>query len=1074
MTDTARHAPALRTPWTPGDYHRARIDASGAAKLAASSVAPLVAAARGTRTLTTSDDFTDFRALRRTRRDGRRKDLTRTTITDTLQLGDDILALPLYRIDHVINEPATDTLLGMDTAQYRPAHPIVSEHDHEHRKPRKYLNESGDPSIFDLHPATPRTWFTSEHPAPNLLIIEGVIKADAALTHQLLNAGISFDDLTTIHDTITENRTALTNLLNQIAPDVRCVIVSIAGVANWQSDEHGKLALPIRDRTITIGFDGDIAANRNVWTQADRLATWLRSKHPHVVQFLRLDHHTITRHITEHPDILDRIGTEPDGTPARLGLDDFLANVGDWNAAFTTATEHLPDQPAPEITDGLHDGDYYIAGTGGTETHQWVKNPVTGHMESRRILDIGGRVTALESSRVPTPEESATGKTNPDNNTNTAHSRAVIELAWLDTDGGAHTGIVSGPGAFLAEQPTSWAKNPDVRIPPEILAHPDFPPARCAWEFLKAIKVHRGAETRERTGWSVMGWVPTDTAEPAFIAGETILAKHPADAETLLAGVTDDLLPGATLFGVHDTYGRRRAAINTERETLGLEPILHLDGAALDEWKTEARANFTEVIRRFFTDTVFGDLAIPAIILGAMCRPTIPLTPHLNVFFWGPPAGGKSYCASAIMGGWRAHPGAWKSNRLPGAANDTPAAAELAVAMAPIWVADDLAPSPDRGKVERQEDEIGNLVRSVFNGAAKRRTEQGKTMRESHPPRAVLIATAENEPSTDSVRDRSVMVEVATNSTFLPDDTGRVAEFKQFFEHGDHLPRLTAALIRYWMHSGEYAASSWPQITAAAKRMYDDHVDRATHVITRQFGVNSNRATRHAEIAAELTLSYEVLVGFARWIGFSDDAREITQLTSTRRGSILHSFYGHMVNATRRQGASSPGITLLLALSDVLDAGVAHIGNADEVGNPPHPTDDRLNTQLGWRLEQQGDTQVWRARGEKIGVLAEDSSGALLVIFKTGSAFEVARKNCRSLILPGQKGATSWRDLWEQGIAVGTREHGRNVAQIRMKSPQSTDASSRPRERGVPIPVETLINPDTWIEQHQGGFIDED
>src|SRR5699024_7987292 len=74
------------------------------------------------------------------------------------------------------------------------------------------------------------------------------------------------------------------------------------------------------------------------------------------------------------------------------------------------------------------------------------------------------------------------------------------------------------------------------------------------------------------------------------------------------------------------------------------------------------------------------------------------------------------------------------------------------------WVSDDLAPSPDRNQASREEASMGDLIRSIHNGVGKRRMNADMTAREVNNPRALLIVTAENEPSVSSVGDRMIML----------------------------------------------------------------------------------------------------------------------------------------------------------------------------------------------------------------------------------------------------------------------------------------------------------------------------
>lgn len=1047
---------ALRTPWGERDYGDA-IRGSGARKLASSSVAPLVAAARGYQTIQSREDLLAFRRRRLTPKRG--NDVIRQQMLALAQDGEEALGMPWFRADTVTGTGTE--LVGMTTAQYRPSVPEmrreVRADGSEKQRAIKYLNEHGDQSVIDLHPAIPASWIAaSEATASRVLIIEGLLKADAALTHLLLESGATSEQLSATGPVET-TRQQLRDLLELVPPVHRTLVFALVGVGNWHNKAEWN-SIDLTNRTVYVGFDGDIAENPMVWTQAQKLGEWVERKHAEP-RFLRLDDPDFAMRVLNDPAVAERIGRNSDGSPKRMGLDDFLANVGSWKQALATATGELPLKPQGTQERRPQAGDFRVTGIDGTEIVEYV--PITGSpigsWETR--LRLGGRVRSIESSRVPTPLELDLNTTDPELESDLTHSVCEVELNWVDENDALQTGVIRGPSSMLGTEPRFWVRDPKVRIPPQVLQHPDFPPAKHGWEFLKAVKQHRPEEVESRTGWSVMGWVPTSSGKPAFIVGRQVLAQLRSDEEDLFAGLTDEELPGASSFGVDDLY---RRMCGPDQETL--------EGQPLDDYRKQVAADIRRVLQMFLESGAFGNRAVPVAVLGAMLRPTTPPKPQATLFFWGPPSGGKSFCAAATMSGWRSGPKVWHENRLPGQAGDTAAAAELAVSMTPIWVADDLAPSPDRSQAERQQANIDNLVRSIFNGTAKRRTEQGREMRDVNEPRALLVATAENEPRTDSVRDRAIMIEVGAG-TFGP-SRDRVNELRTFFESDPACPRLVAAMIRFWMH-GPASQDSWRERTELGSDYLAEAQEYAREHITTYSRVKSARMTRHTKLAGELTMPFLVLRDLAIEVGIPADDPLLRRIDPSplAEDSAVHELFRLVAGSLRRQAQSTPGTALLAALSSLLRSGGAHLANPDAPGEPPHPDNQEINTALGWRLDRsRGEGGTWVPHGPQIGYLIESTDQEepiLLALFDHRSAFKEAKRTFPDDILPGSGERAAWADMWSQQLAYGTRTPERLTTQVRPKAPgaETRGGTNRTRMRGVPVRLDALLDPEKWSHE---------
>ncbi len=169
-------------------------------------MAPLVAVSRGHESLTYTDTAGTAAICKRLGIDKRRQQGRR--FAEELYSGD-IMVMPWFLPDLVARSQSADGHLAVTSMQYRPTRPAVDEEGRE----RKYEFVSGDETILGAHPATPGAWFAD--PDVPLLIAEGQLKADSAMTGSLLDAGVPPDALRLIDgETVESARERLLNLVS--------------------------------------------------------------------------------------------------------------------------------------------------------------------------------------------------------------------------------------------------------------------------------------------------------------------------------------------------------------------------------------------------------------------------------------------------------------------------------------------------------------------------------------------------------------------------------------------------------------------------------------------------------------------------------------------------------------------------------------------------------------------------------------------------------------------------------------------------------------------------------------------
>lgn len=991
MTDSQAQPERLYAP----EQYTLLEGGSGAAKLADSQVAPLVAAARGYATLTpdTYKKWARDHGISLNTTPGRQ-------LRTDVETGDAML-MPWFKADEVHQQGGPGSFSAI---QLRPAQPVVGKDG----KPRKYDNLAGQGSVLGLHPATPYEWVRN---AKVILLAEGLIKGDSALTGLLRAAGVSDTDLA--DDTVPDPRGKLRDLLNQVPEKDRVLIVSILGVGNWHYRPEWNV-LPIKDSQVWVAFDADTSTNLNVWNQASQLVDYLEGsgdKPRCEVRFVDLS----------------RI--VPDAAIRKLGIDDYLADGGQWEKLPDALTE-LGERPAGK--DEGKKGEWRVHPDGRTTQEAVALLDDQGNQVGTRWEDrvpIGGRVIRLETRRRPTDAERTTGKVHKHHEDDPVI--AEVELTWRDPVTGADdSAIVRGPSVILGYQPKDWDRK-GAHIPPKVSAHPEWPPANGE-KWLKAIKQHRLEEVQHTTRWEAMGWVPVENGLPVFIVGDSAVTEQGLVHSHPAIGINDRILHQAQSFGV----------IAPDDE---------------DNWEEQARQDLAEVIDAYIDGGAWTSVAMAATVVALALRPAVPLRPRTAAYFTGSRRGGKTWTAKTVMAFWQARPGDVGS--MLGTASDTVANVEFSVAHTPIWVSDDLAPSADRNQANREEAAVGQLIRSVWNGSGKGRQNADGTARRRHDPQAVLIITAENEPSVSSVGDRIVTLRFGEGALGGTDATNRLMAMQ---EHSETLSRLTYAFLRWNLRRAARDPQGWPGWVTSVQA----ELARAQGFAKRRLG-DTGDATRHAEIASELMITYSLLMLMAKDLGMDDDF-------VARFGT--NDLAGHLIDQVAagylEQKGTTPGQRALQAVRQLLASGQAHVVNIEDPNSPPVSGVKEaalLNRQLGWVTSNGQD----RPCGPNIGWYTLDRAGERVLLLNGAVAFNEAQRRYPELIPFGQKQRAAWDSAWQEGLTVP--EHtptGEPRGWRRRTNGKSMQATIRASVggtsvEGVPIPLSVLLNiddPDTQVE----------
>ena len=995
-TDMAAFSAAFNIPvivrWKTSDYDTV-VDGSGAEKLVDSAVAPLVAQARGFSMLT-SKQLTQFchdNGLNRTTKQGRR-------LSTAVRVAD-VLTMPWYSIDAIAAEPDTTEHTAM---QFRPG---VPERD-DKGKERKYEFITGAQTPIGVHPATPTDWFDN---SPTVMIAEGMLKGDVAVSAMLLDAGVTPEELKVAVKG--GAREKLRELFDRVPVQDRVLILGIAGVYNWRNNSEWR-SIRWDDRTCWIAFDGDTASNYNVWAQAKELAEYIETKHAKV-KYLS-------------PNAV----TGEDGSVDKTGIDDYLAKLGTWKTLLPQVAPTLPPRPAKKNEAKI--GSWRVAPSGTTVQECVPDMDPSGNKTDKakwvERVDIGGRIISVDAHRHATSEEQRTGIFGRGVEADAIEVQVEIELSWENL-GNVETAVVKGSEALLNYSPDQWHRH-KAYLPSELLLHPSWPPQK-GLDWLAAIKGHRTEERVERVVWKSAGWVPVPGNFPVFIVGKQVIGGDGL-SEQALSGISEAMLSSSTKFGFEDDP---REFDDTE----------HLK---------QVKADLEAVMEKYIYAGVWTELSTAAICLAAAMRPVLPVRPRSTIYFVGAKGTGKTWAAQNIMSFWSSNGVWWES--LPGSATDTMNSTEYAVSRTPLWVVDDLAPSPDRRSMEKESKALEDIIRGQFNGTSKRRMGPDGTTRETSSPKALLVATAENELTTGSIKERIISVSIRTGS--LHPSREVTDELVKWSSESGIPSRLTSAFAKYIRHRASTNPAGWQgEISDIMKRR--DQANKEAGEWLKEHNAITENTTRAGLLAGDLIVALEYLKEMATEVGCAKKILKELASYQIEKGGMAGAVVSTVAESHQSKTESAPGRAAAIAIRAILTAGKAHIASAEDASRPPATgvADNFINASLGW--EYAGD--VVRPKGVKIGWMVKHKDRDF-VLLDADTAFTEAHRHHPELISFGQTKSAAWSGMWDEGIAEEVSEkypNGWTRVERNNRKPNTVQGRAGDmRPRGVPIELSVLLN----------------
>lgn len=967
----------------------------GGDKLASSQVAPIVALARNNATVSKAN-FRDMTALFSLPA----LNTNQGKLLDASLDSGDVLVMPWWSLSGLQK--------GVDTpavVQYRPSVPALDDEGRERKYEFVSRHEKGgvgNDNILGVHPSTPASWLTD--PGRELLIAEGQLKADAALTGALLDAGVAFDDLLVEEGEDCESaRIRLSAIM--AGTKIPC-IVEIGGCWNWRGARADFGHLKLKRRIVLIGMDGDVGSNLSVWRATNGLWDFLATRGAEV-------------------QLLAPVAKRG-GEMVALGIDDYLAADGNWADLMMLKAAGLPPEPAPVTLYKIGDKRCSDDMTQILEFQEMKSGGVVaGKAWVASGLNLAGRIVCLSTTRRPTREEVASGRHNPMLDSAEGleiEAEVELEIGWRDDADQIQRATITGPTTLLSNPPHAWDRL-GVKVPMKLLQHPSWPPAeKDGRTFLECVKAFRTQDVVSKACWGRDGWLPVpETSVPAFVVGGHVLCD-PDQESRLHSRVTAATLPGFEDFGM-GSQDRRKFADPDYQHDLARDLRTMIDG--------------------YLRAGVWSKPGVAPLLVAAALRPVIPIPTRITMYLAGRPGGGKSWSAAALMSFWAARPGSWMANRLPGSASDSIAAAEYNRSQAVIWVSDDLSPSASARRASAEAEAIETLIRAQFNSKGRARMNMNGTPRPPRDPHGMYVVTAEHKVPTKSILQRILLLSFNRGALGPQPDIDHLTEL---YTLDTVAARCTQGLVRYVREHKARQEGGWPGFVEACEQRIEHATQRAM-LRWETEGTDQGLKMRSATMLGDLFVVLDLLAELCEELGLEDDYIDVfgTQTKLACAEAVQDAYREQEDNATSR--------SLLSAISDVLSSGAAHITNAVDPSAPPHK-DPSISAALGWRSRGAGELSPG---GNSIGLLLTDpKTDVEYVLLNPKNAFSIAQRQFASeLGGAGLTQAAAWQLFYDDDLAYSGVP--RQVVGGRIRCASQVRIGAGQRASGVPVALDDLL-----------------
>ncbi len=240
----------------------------------------------------------------------------------------------------------------------------------------------------------------------------------------------------------------------------------------------------------------------------------------------------------------------------------------------------------------------------------------------------------------------------------------------------------------------------------------------------------------------------------------------------------------------------------------------------------------------------------------------------------------------------------------------------------------------DRSEMQRS---AKRIFQNVGNSAGRQRDTASGEDRQTRWPRAMVLATGEEAPPTESTVARLLLLPLSPGDV----DTAVLAEAQKAADSG-----LFASYLATFIRS---VASQYENL--ASGELKDDYEKLRVKARKHEFA-----HPRFPDTVASLALGWNMFVSFIESAGV---------LTKTEAKELRCRGWNALVEAATVQGQAQreeqPAVLFMTYLRSAIASGLAHLTNAG--GSEP-----QFPERWGWRMEPRGDDdEVWRPQGRAVG-----------------------------------------------------------------------------------------------------------
>jgi hypothetical protein len=352
-----------------------------------------------------------------------------------------------------------------------------------------------------------------------------------------------------------------------------------------------------------------------------------------------------------------------------------------------------------------------------------------------------------------------------------------------------------------------------------------------------------------------------------------------------------------------------------------------------------------------------------------------------------------------------------------------------------LLVIDDFAPAGTTVDVRRYHLTADRVIRGAGNATGRERMHADGSIRESYPPRALILSTGEDVPTGYSIRARMLVLEVSRG-----DIDSDLLEWFQTGDRPQHQAQMLAGFIR-WIAG--HIDDLKPEFGSTVTRLRTELQARGTHA-------------RTPEALAGIGMAWQL------WIRFALESDVLSVETGAALWRRVETALREIARSQQQHLAQeNPVERFIDLLKACIASGAAHIAGPD--GQHPEPTPEAW----GWRQRSFeshhiSTTTEWQPQGERIGWI--DAEGLYL---QPPAAYQaVQRFGTTSGTTLAISASTLWKRLDEAKLLVSTEQAKRGTLRVRRQlggsrsyvlhlSPTVLDAPEDPNESGDPEPAQS-------------------